>query len=38
MTTTNAMPMKITKIMYLHNAFHLAKNSGVTHMSKESVI
>ena len=28
--TTNAILMKLTKIMYLHDTFHLAKNWGIT--------
>ena len=29
--TRNAMLMKLTTNMYLHETFHLAKNWGVTH-------
>ena len=30
LATTNATLMKLTKIMYLHKTFNLAKDSGVT--------
>ena len=38
LTTTNAIPMKFTRVMYLHETFHLAKNWSVTHRSKEGVV
>ena len=31
LATTNAIPMKLTAIMYLHETFRLAKNWGVTY-------
>ena len=31
METTNAILMKLTSIMYLHETFHLAQNLGVTY-------
>ena len=31
LATSNAILMKLTTIMYLHDTFHLAKNWGVTH-------
>ena len=31
LTTTNAIKIKLTTIVYLHEAFHLAKDWGVTH-------
>ena len=31
LTTTNAIPMKLTRIVYLHETFHLPKNWGVNH-------
>ena len=31
MATTNAILMKLTSIMYLHETFHLAQNLGVTY-------
>ena len=30
LTTTDAIPMKLNRIMYLHETFHLGKNWGVT--------
>ena len=33
LTATNATLMKLTTIMYLHKAFNLAKDWGVTHMA-----
>ena len=38
LATTNAIPMKLTKIMYLHETFHLAKNWGVSQRAEEGVI
>ena len=35
LTTTNAIPMQLTRIVYLHEAFHLTQNWGVTHREKE---
>ena len=35
LTTTNAIPMKLTTIMYLQETFHLAKNWDVTQRAKE---
>ena len=37
LATTNAILMKLTTIMYLHETFHLAKNWGVTHRVQEAV-
>ena len=31
LTTTNAILMKLTTIMYLHETYYLAKNLGVTY-------
>ena len=31
LTTTNAILMKLTTLMYLHDTFHLAQNWGVTY-------
>ena len=36
--TTNAILMKLTTIMYLHEAFNLAKNGGVTYRTQEGAI
>ena len=38
LTTTNAIKMKLTTILYLHEIFHLAKNWGVAHKVWEGVI
>ena len=35
LATTNAIPMKLTMIMHLHETLHLAKNAGVTHRAYE---
>ena len=35
--TTNAMKMKLTTIVYLHETFHLTKDLGVAHRAWESV-
>ena len=37
LTTTNATLVKRTTIMYLHKAFNLAEDWGVTHRVQESV-
>ena len=37
LTTTNAILMKLTTIMYLHETFHSAKNWGVSHRVWEGV-
>ena len=37
LTTTNAIPMNFTRIVYLHETFHLPKNWGVTHTAKEGL-
>ena len=37
LTTTNAILMKLTTIMYLNEIFHSAKNWGVSHRAWESV-
>ena len=38
LTTTNAIPLKLTRIVYLHEAFHLPKYWGANHTAKESVV
>ena len=38
LTTTNAILMKLTRIVYLHETFHLPKYWGLTHTEKESVV
>ena len=38
LTTTNAMKMKLARIVYLYETFHLPKNLVVTHTAKEDVI
>ena len=38
LTITNAIPMKLTRILYLHENFYLPKNWGVTQMAKEGVV
>ena len=35
--TTNAMKMKLTTVVYLHETFHLTKDSGVAHRAWEGV-
>ena len=35
--TTNAMKIKLTTIVYLHETFHLAKDLGITHRAWEGV-
>ena len=37
LATTNATPIKLTTIMYLHQTFHLAKNQGIPHRVQEGV-
>ena len=36
--TTNAIPIKLAMIMYLHDTFHFSKILGVTHWAKEGVV
>ena len=36
--TTNAIEMKLTMVVYLHEAFHLTKDLGVTHKVWEGVV
>ena len=31
------MKMKLTRIMYIHETFHLPENSGLTHTENEGV-
>ena len=38
LTTRNAIPMKLTRIVYLRETFHFPKNWGVTHTAKEGVV
>ena len=38
LTTTNAIKTKLTTIVYLHEAFHLAKDLGVAYRVWEGVI
>ena len=37
LAATNATPMKLTRIMYLYETFHFAKNWGVTHRVQEGI-
>ena len=36
--TTNAIEMKLTMVVYLHEAFHFTKDLGVTHKVWEGVV
>ena len=38
LTVTNAMKMKLTTIVYLHETFHLTKDLGVTHRALDGVV
>ena len=38
LATTNAILMRLTTIMYLHETFHFVKNWGVTHSAWEGVV
>ena len=37
LTTTNAILMKLTAIMYFHNTFHLAEDCRVNHRAQDGI-